>query len=451
MTQILNKQAYQLFHEGVLAFADIEDTGIRVDVPYLKTQYKKLTKQLAQVGKEIKDDKQAKQWRSKFGQKTNYNSTTQLSTMLYKVWGIKSTKSTAKGNAAVDDSVLSKIDLPIVKNILRQRKILKIRDTYILGILNEQSDSYLHPSFNLHFVSSFRSSSDGPNFQNQPVRDPIAGAIVRKAFLPLDSNHCFGEVDYSGIEVASNACINRDPNLIAYISDPAKDMHRDVAGDCFILAPERIGKMIRYVGKNGFTFPAFYGSYFEQIAPAMWNAIDEHDLKTEDGVALKIHLASKGIKTLSKFTAHIKKVEDIFWNTRFKVYTKWKKDFYNQYLKNGYIDIPTGFRCWGPMRRNEVTNYPGQGTAFHFLLWSLIQIHRWLKVNEMETKILGQIHDSIVFSFHKDELRTVLKKVEQVMCRDILKRFPWICVPLKVEAEVAPVGGTWNDKKGIKI
>lgn len=449
--QILNKKAYKLFHDGTLAFADIENTGIRVDVSYLKKQYKKLTNEHNQIKKEIEQDKRAKEWEKKYGQKTNYNSTTQLSNMLYKEWGIKPTKTTAKGNAAVDDSVLSKLDLPIVKNILRQRKILKIRDTYILGILNEQTDGFLHPSFNLHLVTSFRSSSDSPNFQNQPIREPIAGSIIRKAYLPLNKNHQIGEVDYSGIEVASNACINKDPNLISYIKDTTKDMHRDVAGECFLLKKNEIGKMIRYVGKNGFTFPAFYGSYYERIAPSMWGMISEHKLKTESGLSLKKHLSSKGIKNLSDFTSHIQKVENKFWNERFVVYDKWKRKTYKEYLKNGYVDIPTGFRAHGPMSKNEVTNYPGQGTAFHFLLWSFIQIHKWLKKEKMRTRIYGQIHDSIVFSFHKDEMMEVLKKTQQIMCHDILKEFPWICVPLKIEAEVSPLGKTWNEKREIKI
>ena len=447
----LTLEGYNLFHDGALAFADIENTGIRVDVPYLEEQYTRLSKDILSLQEKENALEDAKKWRQVFGKKTNFTSNTQLSRMLFSEWGYKATKQTHKGSNAVDDSVLRKIDNPFVNLILQERKLLKVRDTYVKGLLREQTDGLLHPSFNLHFVASYRSSSDGPNFQNQPIRDPEMGGIIRTAFLPLESDHCFGEMDYKGIEVSSNVCYNKDPALVKYVSDPKLDMHRDMAGECFILEHSEIGKKIRYVGKNGFTFPEFYGSYFKRVAPAMWTAIDENHLRTESGIPLKEHLKSKGIKNLAQFTQHIQEVEDNFWTNKFPVYAQWKKDWYASYLEQGYINLLTGFRCSGPMRRNEVTNYPGQGTAFHFLLWGCIQMHRWLTVNEMSTKIIGQIHDSLVFSFHKAEIDKVLRKAQQVMCIDIRKHWKWINVPLIIEAEVAPCGRPWGEKKPYEI
>ena len=98
------------------------------------------------------------------------------------------------------------------------------------------------------------------------------------------------------------------------------------------------------------------------------------------------------------------------------------------------------------MRKNEVINYPVQGSAFHCLLWSLIKLHQWLKANEMESKVVAQIHDSIVLNLHPDELETVLKKAKQIMCVDVRKHWPWIITPLVVETELAPPGGSWGAK-----
>lgn len=447
----LSMDGYKLMHDGALALTDIEDTGIRVDVPYLKSQYAKLDKAVLSIEKELWHTREAKEWKSRFKDKTSFTSPIQLATMLFKVLGYESMKTTRGGSYAVDDEVLRRIGTPFTTGILRMRKSLKVKDTYILGLLKEQTGGKLHPSFNLHNVLSFRGSSDGPNFQNQPVRDPFQGNIVRRAFLPLEPGHQFGEIDYKGNEVVSNVCYNHDPNLIAYIKDPTKDMHRDVAMDCFMLLRDQVGKKIRYVGKNGFTFAEFYGSYYGDIAPAMWEAIDEFQLVTEDGIPLYDHLASKGLTTLEKFMEHIQKVEHAFWTERFPGYAEWKYQWYTDYLQKGYFDLLTGFRCQGPMRRNEVTNYPGQGTAFHFLLWSLIQLHRWLTMNEMETKIVGQIHDSIELSFHPAEIKTVLKKAQQIMCHDIRRHWPWICVPMSIDVEIAPVGGTWRDKTPMEI
>jgi len=447
----LSIEGQKLLLDGAIAFADIERTGIRVDVPYLKTQYASLDKEVLKVEKELWRTKESKEWKLKFKDKTSFTSPTQLSHMLFKEWGHHPTKETRKGNASVDYDTLRKIETPFTAGLLKMRKIIKVKDTYILGLLKAQTGGFLHPSFHLHTVVSFRSSSSNPNFQNQPIRDPFQGDIIRRAFLPLEPGHQFGEVDYKGNEVVSNVCYSKDPNLIAYISDPTKDMHRDVSMMCFILAARQIGKKIRYVGKNGFTFAEFYGSYFGNIAPAIWEMIDEYDLTTEDGIKLYDHLAQKGIKTLDQFMGHIEKVETKFWEKMFPVHAKWKDDWWHDYLQKGYFDLLTGFRCQGPMRRNEACNYPGQGTGFHFILWDVIQLHRWLKANEMKTKILGQIHDSIPFSFHPDEMQIVLQKAQQVMCHDIRKHWPWICVPMTVEAEVAPVGETWRDKVPVTI
>lgn len=448
---LLSIDGQKLLLDGAIAFADIERTGIRVDVPYLKSQYATLDKDVLNVEKTLWRTKEAKEWKTRFRDKSSFTSPTQLSHMLFKEWGYFPTKETRKGNAAVDDEALRKVGTPFTTNILRMRKLLKVKDTYILGLLKAQTGGFLHPSFHLHTVTSFRGSSSGPNFQNQPVRDIELGGLVRKAFLPLEPSHQFGEIDYKGNEVVSNACYNRDPNLVAYISDPTKDMHRDVSMKCFLLRKDQIGKKIRYVGKNGFTFPEFYGSYFKNIAPSMWESIAEHKLVTEDGVPLYDHLRAKKISTLRNFTDHIQKVEAKFWNETFPVFAEWKKIWYESYLRDGYFDLLTGFRCQGPMRKNEVCNYPGQGTAFHFLLWSMIQLHRWLTENKMRTKLLGEIHDSLELSFHPDETKEVLQKAQQIMCENIRKHWRWINVPMGVETEVSPIGRSWAEKQKVEI
>lgn len=461
-----SSDAYQLMHDGALAFADIEATGIRVDVPYLKKQYAALTRQLAAAEKALWRTPEMRRWKSRFKDKTNTDSNTQLSTLLFKELGYRPTKVTTGGSRSVDDEALRKIGTLFTRTILAKRKLIKMRDTYISGLLREQTGSLLHPSFNLHMVVSFRSSSDGPNFQNVPVRDPEQGGVIRRAFLPLEPDHQFGEIDYKGNEVVSNACYNKDPNLIAYISDPTKDMHRDGASECFMLPLEQVSDPCRECCKGDFTFAEFYGSYWKSVAPALWNDMIEQKLTTKDGVPLQAWLAKRSIRELGQvhevpgqgerpskggFYEHIQQVEDHFWNVRFPTYAKWKKDWYDSYLERGYFDLLTGFRCQGPMRRNEATNYPGQGTGFHFTLWSLIQIHRWLTVNEMRTRLLGQIHDNLVFSFHKDETAEVLRKAQQISCSDIRKHWPWIIAPMRITAKVAPVGATWYDVEKTEI
>jgi DNA polymerase I len=447
----ITRDAYQLFHDGALALADVEETGIRIDVKYYEHQYGKLDSRILKLEKALWRMDEMREWKARFKDKTNLGSNSQLSTMLFKEWGQKPTKATRKGVAAVDDEVLRRIGGPFAAGILAIRKLKKPRDTYIAQFLRSHIDGVLHPSFNLHLVQTYRSSSDNPNFQNIPVRDPEQGRIIRGGILPHRPEDSIGEVDYGGIEVRVAACYHKDPTMLAYIKDPSRDMHRDMAAKCFKLAEDDVSKKIRYMGKNGFVFPEFYGSYYEHIAPAMWRELLEVRPQTENGIVLGTHLKQIGLGTLQRFFDHIEKVERWFWDERFPVFAKWKRDHYAQYLKRGWFNLLTGFRCQGPMRRNEVSNYPIQGVAFHCLLWSLIQIHRWLLANEMKTRIIGQIHDSIVFNFVAGETEAVLSKTKTIMTESIRKHWPWIIVPLEIEAEVAPPGRPWNEKEGMKI
>lgn len=92
-----------------------------------------------------------------------------------------------------------------------------------------------------------------------------------------------------------------------------------------------------------------------------------------------------------------------------------------------------------------------KNSAFHCLLWSLIEIVKAQRRDKWDTKVIGQIHDSIVFDAHPNEVRKILKIVECIMCNDVRQHWPWIIVPLEIDAELSPVDGSWADKKSIKI
>lgn len=257
------------------------------------------------------------------------------------------------------------------------------------------------------------------------------------------------EIDFSGVEVRIAACYNQDPVLIKDIIDPTRDMHRDMAMECYKLGLDEVDKKTRYNGKNKFVFPQFYGDYYVSCARSLWDAIHIQDLKTKQGVPLKKHLRKKGIASYPKFESHIKSVEDYFWGERFRVYDKWKERHWEEYQRNGYVDLKTGFRCGGFMTRNQAINYPVQGAAFHCLLWCLIQLHSWMKKINSKSKIIGQIHDSIVIMMHPDELNKILKKAYRIMEKEIRAHWPWIIVPLEVETEATPINGSWYLKKEI--
>lgn len=455
---------YNLIHNGMQALADVEANGIHIDVGYCEDQILKLGVSIKNIQGRLVETDFVKDWRKKFGRTFKLSSDDQLGTMLYKEYELEAVKFTKKSTPtnpkpAVDAEALELLapQLPVLKGISKMRKMLKCRNTYLAGILRETVDGYLHPFFNLHTVTTYRSSSNKPNFQNMPIRDPIMGKIIRQAIIPRPGRQII-EVDYGGIEVCIAACYHKDPRMLEYINDPTKDMHRDMAMQCYKLTLEQMGdvaempgKLVRYCGKNQFVFPEFYGDWYESCAKALWASVDAMHLKTANGVTVRNHLNTIRMDTLPKFIDHIQDVEDDFWNNRFTVYNDWRQRHYEAYQQRGWFDMKTGFRCSGVMGRNDVINYPVQGAAFHCLLWSLTRLNQWLKDNNMGTKIIGQIHDSIVMDVVPAEREEVLAQVHKIMCIDLVKEWDWIIVPLKVEAECTPVDGSWYEKKEMKI
>lgn len=454
------KRAFKLFFDGARALAEVEANGIRMDVPYLDKTIAEVESKISTLELQLEDFELAKKWRNIYGVKTNYGSPVQMSKMLFEEMGYQSPETTASGRYKMDEKTLVKLNDPFVNNYLEVKKLQKILTTYLKGIRREVVDGYLHPFFNLHTTRTFRSSSNAPNFQNLPVRNPELGRMVRRAFIAREGRHLV-EVDYSGVEVCIAACYHKDPTMVEYIKDKSKDLHRDMATECFCLpASEMIDpvddsdkkriKRIRYCGKNMFVFPQFYGDWYRDCAKALWGAVNSLDLKLRDGTSLKSHLAKLGFKNLKKYEGHIQRIETDFWEKRFPVYTQWKKSILKQYWRDRYLVTKTGFVVQGEMRKNEVINYPVQGTAFHCLLRSLSWIVlEELKHRKMNTLIVGQIHDSIVADVPAEELSDFLGLVRYVMTERLPRAWDWINVPLDVEAEVAPLNGSWADKKAV--
>lgn len=313
--------------------------------------------------------------------------------------------------------------------------------------------------FNNFFANEIcvHNSSDHPNLQNIPKRDEESMQLIRQAIYPRP-NHQFLEIDFKGIEIAINACYNKDPNLIKYIKNPASDMHADMAKQIFIVdkfdknIPEHY--VLRQAAKNGFVFPEFYGDYYINCAENMvcgWGNLpkgrwSEGQGIEVDGKFLSDHLISKGITSLKKFEEHLKKIEKDFWGNRFPEYAQWKERWWSLYKKYGYIDTYVGFRYSGVMDRKQVISYPGQGTAFHCLLWSLIQIDDIIQKEKLDTKIVNQIHDSILFDTNPDELSYIIKIAKDITANKLPEFWKWICVPMSVDLEIAPVDRPWNEK-----
>ena len=216
--------------------------------------------------------------------------------------------------------------------------------------------------------------------------------LIRKCFVPKPGCK-LGEFDYKAMEAAVIACYNKDPKWIEYIENPNNDMHRDMAAKIYIKDKKDVSKNDRFLGKNGFVFPTVCGSYWKNTAVNLWDCEKE----TKD------HLKSKGIKTLDDFREHIHNVEDWFWFEQFPVGYEWMNKTLADYEKKGYIELYTGFRCYAPMSRNQVINYRIQGTASHCKLWTLQQVSHELIKKKMKSRIMLEIHDSIIPNIYPEE------------------------------------------------
>lgn len=437
------QEAYSIAFNGILAFMDTEEFGLRIDVDYYKNQEIELTKEINKIQKELLNSEEAKKFELKFNKKVDLNSNKDLQALFFDILNLKASRQTKTGSS-VDEESLNKLKNSFADNLLKARKIKKIRDTYLAQFLRHYNGR-LYPNFH-QLTGSGRSGAYNPNMQNIPVKDEGANRICRTGIIPEEG---FGlmDFDYSGAEVRAMACNSKDDALIKYILDPSTDMHRDVATDIFITVPEEITKDVRYCAKSNTVFAWFYGDVAQHSAKLIWEEILGGKLKLKSGIGIKKHLESKGIKTLTDFTNHMEDVEKRFWN-RILVTDNWRRNVVREYyIEHGYISTLAGYRRGGFLNKKQLMNTPVQGGAFSWLLWSYARVNEIRKKEGWKSRLIGQIHDCLVWNYYPDEKDHLIRTVCRVMTKDIREHFSHIIVPLDVEIELTKVNGSWYSKK----
>lgn len=450
-----SNEAYKLLHNGTLALTRAERQGIRVDLDYVAKKRASLDELIAGKFETLQSSRFYRAWKHYRGGKAiNIDSPQQLQSYLYKHLKKIPPKTTESGQGSTDDEALRDLNIPELNLILDIRKYKKIRDTYLKPFQREAVNGVIHPFFSLNRVRTYRSSSDKPNFQNIPAMQ-----IVRRALFPRPG-HQLLEVDYSALEVAIAACYHKDPTMLDYVRTDPGAMHGDMAQKIFFLnkmdksIPEL--KHLRSAAKNSFVFPQFYGDYYgnNAIHLAQWVKLPtegtwpkNRGVSLPDGTKISDHMRTHGIKSIKAFMDHMRDIEEHFWEERFPVYKRWKEEWWQLYQKYGYIDMYTGFHCQGLMGKNNVINYPVQGSAFHCLLWSFIELDRIMREEKWDTRLIGQIHDAIILDVNPRELDHVIKIIHRVTTQDLPKAWKWIIVPLEVEADLCPVDASWAQKQ----
>ena len=343
----IQKEGYILLHKGAVAFAEASSHGFAIDADFYDKQDKFLTKKSDRILKKVMASEEIAQWD---GEKTfNVKSGPQLQRLLFTILGYKPIKLTKTKKPSTDVEALAKIDSPFTNTLTKWRKVNNLKNTFLAGFIRETVRGTIRPAYNLHTTVTFRSSSNAPNFQNVPKHDIVAQKVTRGGIVPRPGRQLL-EIDYSKAEVVVGVAYHHDPLMLEDLMVPNSDMHRDTAREIFM--NDKITKVERSIAKSSFVFPEFYGSYYAQCAPNIWDAMPDES---------KQHLSDQGIKTYSRFEKHIETIENDFWGNRFKVYAQWKKDTWELYLKQGYLESYTGFIYNGIAKRNEVLNMQIQG------------------------------------------------------------------------------------------
>lgn len=431
----------EFFLLGNKVLSDISMDGFKINKRNCVQLIEQCNKEVDKTLIKLKSLREYKLWARLYGNKLNLNSSVQLRDLLYEHLKYPVTKKTAKDFPSTDQEALRAINSRFVRCLLQLRKYQKAATTYLENILKETSEEdKLHCNYNLGSVSSFRGSSSNPNLQNIPLRDPEIGPMIRRCFIP-HPNQELVEVDYSNLEVRIGCCYHKDPKMIDYINNPNSDMHRDSACDCFIVRPEEVSPELRQITKGDFVFAQQYGSYYELCAPKLWKAAQSCTLA--NGTPVLNHLANKGIMTLKQFTRHIKKVEYIFWHNKFLRFGIWRDNQLSSYEKHKTLWSLTGFKYSGYIKRNQCFNLPIQGTAFHVLLKGLVLIHQYLRTNGYKTKIVNQIHDSIIFSMEPSEKEELLPIIQDIMVNKVKHNWDWLTLPLDIEIKSYGINNAW--------
>lgn len=459
---------YRLFMDGILAFADTEEKGWEVDINY----YDKVLKHIQRTEKkykiDIKESDENKLWLKKEGSNINLSSMPQLRKLFFDYMNLeptKFTKATKDNNEgekteSVDAEALedlSKYSLIASKlSIIRKNKTIKDK---VNAFKRESIDNIIHPVYNLHIPRSYRSSCNSPNMQNNFKRDPFAKMLIRTGILAGKGNFLVDK-DYSGVEVSTGCFYHKDPVMMKYVETGAGKMHTDQAVELFFLDRntfpksvkngEKWAKAIRHISKNMFVFPQFYGANHTRCSNDIWKAIQNMHLDDNQNLKVIDHLYENGIKNYEDFEQHIKEIADHFWNKKFVVYNEWKEQCWEDYQVNGYINILTGFRCTDILNKNEAINRSIQGTAFHLLLWAYIETNKELKERQMDSYLIGQIHDDMLAKVPKYELEEYHQITEEIEMIKIRKHWDWINVPLIVETEISELNGNWHKMDEIR-
>lgn len=390
--------------------ADMELTGIKVDVDYLDKVASELKSQMDIIEKEIYE---------LAGVTFNIMSPAQLSKVLFETLEIPYPKRTKDGKYSTSKDILDKIRFvhPIVDKILEYRTLAKLYTNYAVGLKSEvREDGRIHTIFTQTLTRTGRLSSISPNLQNIPARAEYS-KLIRKAFIPDDNSKLLSS-DYSQVELRIFAHMSKAENLIQAFVD-GKDIHTKTASDIFHVPMCEVTKDMRRTAK-AVNFGILYG-------------ISSFGLSEDLGIDI-----ATAKKFIDNYLETYPGISEYMEEEKKKAYefgyvtTLMNRRRVIEELKNkNYMIRSSGERM--------ALNTPIQGTAADILKKAMVEIYEEFHKRGLKSKMLIQVHDELVFNVLNDELDEVSSIVKNIMENTMA-----LSVPLKVDIEY---GDNWYEAK----
>lgn len=408
-----------LFHEielplaGVLA--DMETEGVAIDVPYLKQMQEELGAQLSAIETEVEEVA---------GQKFNLNAPQQLARVLFEDLRLPVGKRTKTGYSTDADTLESLREKhPIIGLILEHRQLSKLKSTYVdaLPQLVDPLSGRVHTSFGQASTATGRLSSSNPNLMNIPIRTEL-GQRIRRAFKAGRPDHVMVSADYSQIELRIAAHLSGDPKLLEAFA-AGQDIHTATAAAVFKVPFETVTPDQRRLAKV-----ANFGSIYGQ---------GEYGLSQQLGITGDV--AREFLGQYWSTYAHLREYLD---GVRRKA------------REEGFVVSATGRRRAIPDLRSPnfqlrsaaermAINFPMQSLAADIIKIAMVRLSREIEADQIEGRMLLQVHDELLFEVPRGELDQFAEKVPRIMTGAYELE-----TGIEVETKVGP---NWADMKKLAV
>ena len=330
------------------------------------------------------------------GEEFNLGSTKQLREIFFEKLKYRIIKKTPGGQPSTDEKVLAELaeEYELPKVLLEHRTLSKLKSTYTDKLPNQvsQSTGKVHTSFHQAVTTTGRLSSSDPNLQNIPIRTED-GRRIRQAFEPSKGNK-FISADYSQIELRVMAHMSKDEGLLEAFRE-GQDVHSKTASEVFDVGIKDVTSDLRRNAK-AINFGLIYG-------------ISAFGLGKQLGISRNL--------AAEYMAMYFEKYPDV------KKYMESTKEFASQ---NGYVETLFGRRLYlrdinatNAMRRQAseraAINAPVQGTAADIMKIAMINMHKAIKTQKSEAKLILQVHDELILDTPKDEIDKIVSLVTESM------------------------------------